>query len=195
MEFYIFRHGQTDWNKEKRIQGHIDTHLNENGREQAKRIAPLLQDKGIEAIYSSDLSRAFETANIVAEELKLKIIKEARLREAQFGEAEGLKVEEVVSKFGEDLWKNFHLINQENYDLAFPDGESRGASVDRMKQVVNEIVANEDYKIVALSTHGGVIRNLLHSFNPDHKEVYKVGNCSVFKVVYDSGQFDVSGPF
>lgn len=195
-DFYIFRHGETDWNKERRIQGHTNTSLNQVGIEQAETLIPLLKNKKIEVIYSSDLDRARETAKIVNQHLDLEIVTTENLREAHFGEAEGLLLEEIIEKWGQELWDNFRKLDRSFYEIGFPGGETRGASVQRMRSVIDEIMNYTPYKKVAISTHGGVVRNLLHSFLPDDHEPLPIHNCVCYHLRYDSQEevWSVHGP-
>ncbi len=85
----IVRHGQTDWNVQKRIQGHTDIPLNDTGKSEALTLAEKLQTTRFVACYSSDLSRAFETATILARPHALPVQSDTRLRERQFGPWEG----------------------------------------------------------------------------------------------------------
>ena len=89
MELYLIRHGQTVWNVEGRLQGAIDTELNENGREKARELGEKLKDIDFDVIFSSPLSRAYNTAVLVRGEKNTEIIKDDRLREISFGVADG----------------------------------------------------------------------------------------------------------
>jgi broad specificity phosphatase PhoE len=91
----LIRHGETDWNAEHRWQGHADVPLNAHGREQAKVLAEELAPEGVDAIYSSDLSRARDTAEIVGERLGVPVVLDPDLREIDVGSREGLTGEEV----------------------------------------------------------------------------------------------------
>src|SRR5581483_12433051 len=82
----LVRHGETDWNSERRWQGHADEPLNETGRAQAREVADELADRSIDAVYSSDLSRARETAEIIAARLGLSVTTDARLGEVDVGD-------------------------------------------------------------------------------------------------------------
>jgi len=99
----LFRHGETDWNKEERWQGHSDIPLNACGREQAKLLASKLTDIDIECILSSDLMRAQETAKIVSDQIKVPVIAMPSLREVHGGLAEGLTRREIKERFGEEI--------------------------------------------------------------------------------------------
>ncbi len=194
MKFYVFRHGQTNWNKESRIQGSTNTELNDQGREDAKGLIPLMEKLRPEIIYTSDLNRAFDTGKTVADALDIPIIKEARLREANFGQAEGMTVPEIIEKWGAQMWEDFRRINPDNREACFPDGETRGDSVKRMRSVVDEIRAAGEYERVGLSTHGGVVRNLLHSYLPPESESLPIPNCVTYLLEFKEGEVTVEGP-
>lgn len=194
MKFYIFRHGQTDWNKERRIQGSTDTELNATGREEAKSLIPLMKELMPEVIVSSDLKRAYETGKTVADALGIPIIKESKLREANFGEAEGLTVDEIINRFGLEMWEDFRRVNPDNLGAAFPGGETRGDSVLRMRSVIEEIKNEGKFKRVGISTHGGVVRNLLHSYLPPHAESVAIPNCVTYLLEFQKEKALVKGP-
>lgn len=198
MKFYIFRHGQTDWNKEQRIQGHSNTPLNDLGRSQAVELQRKLAGLELEIVYSSDLDRAYETAQIGANGLDIEIIKDKRLREAQFGQAEGMLIDDIMKTFGKDSWERFMKLDPDHLDVCFPDGETRRNSILRMRSVINEIINEGKYKRVGISTHGGVVRNLLGSYLMEKDSSgnfdIPIPNCVVYELSYDEGSFNISGP-
>lgn len=194
MKFYLFRHGETDWNKVQRIQGSTDTELNATGIEQAKSLIPKLEPLGLEAIISSDLKRAYKTGEVVANALKLPIFKDKRLREAHFGEAEGKTVAEVKELYGEDLWSKFRNYNKKDEDVRFPGGESRAESIIRMRSVIEELIENPSYQRVGIATHGGVVCNLLLSYLPEGSATLSVPNCVVYELSYKDSSYLVRGP-
>lgn len=196
IDFYVFRHGETDWNRDKRIQGHTNTSLNDKGREQALELFELLKDSGIEVIYSSDLDRAYETAKIVNRGLNVDVVKTEKLREAHFGEAEGLLLEEIIAKWGQEFWDRFRTLGPKNGDIGFPGGETRGHSVVRMRSVIDQIIQEDNYKKIGISTHGGVVRNLLHSFLSDGHEPLPIHNCVCYILRFNKRDqsFEVIGP-
>ena len=96
---YLVRHGETAWNRERRFQGHQDVPLSPAGLFQAERLAQRLKSETFDAVYSSDLKRAVQTAEIVARELALPVVTLKGLRERSMGEWEGLTQEEVAARF------------------------------------------------------------------------------------------------
>ncbi len=93
--FFVLRHGQTDWNVEARLQGSTDIPLNDTGRQQARAAAAFFKDRGLTKIIASPLSRAHETARLVGEQLGLEPVIDARLIERNFGQFEGMTIDEV----------------------------------------------------------------------------------------------------
>ena len=117
---FLFRHGETDWNREGRLQGHTDTPLNATGFVQAEELGEALRQHRLDAIVSSDLQRALTTARIAAEALSVPLFTEPLLRETNVGEAEGLLWAEAKARFGEELSERWYADD----DVAFPGGES-----------------------------------------------------------------------
>ena len=99
MILYLMRHGQTDWNAEEKVQGWNDTPLNETGAEQARAAAGKLSGEKIETIYASDFKRARKSADIISGILDLPVHYTKRLREMNFGKAEGLKKNDLEAVF------------------------------------------------------------------------------------------------
>ena len=160
----LARHGETDWNRERRWQGHSDRPLNETGREQAETLAAELADEPIAAVYSSDLMRAHETARIVADRLGLDVVTVPGLRERRFGSWEGLQDVEV-----ERLFPGVH---------GPPDGEPRDDMTRRVLESLERIAASNDGRTVLVVTHGGPIRAVLRH-RGDARCEGPVANCSV----------------
>jgi broad specificity phosphatase PhoE len=183
--FYIFRHGETDWNKERRCQGHTNTALNENGLLQAMDLANKMRSIQLDVIISSDLERALVTGQTVANLNKVPFIVDVRLREMSYGLAEGMLFEEAIKSFGAELWKNLQSFKAENDHIGFPGGETRKQSRDRFLKVLQDIIENTNHKNIGISTHGGAIRNILHSFLPEDLPILSIPNCVLYKLVYD----------
>jgi probable phosphoglycerate mutase len=157
--FYLIRHGETEWNAGGRWQGHADIPLNDAGREQARRLAARLRREGVrfDAIYSSDLLRAWETAAIVGEALGTPPAALPALREIDVGAWSGLTVQEVAARDGELLARL-----ESGEDL--PRGGSGERFVDLYARVVpaaEQLVKAFPRGTIALVSHGGPVRALL----------------------------------
>ena len=160
---FLFRHGETDWNRAGRLQGHTDTPLNATGLAQAEALVDRLRPHGLDAVVSSDLARAWTTGRIVAEGLGVPLIREPGLREAQIGEAEGLFWPEVKSRFGEALTERW--FTEDN--AAFPGGETGLETRTRGLAALRRFVAAQPYRRVGVSTHGAMVRQLMkHALPP-----------------------------
>lgn len=194
VEFYIFRHGQTDWNKAKRVQGATDIALNDNGREEAQALKKYFSALQIEVVYSSDLKRAHETAKIAfADSLDL-INTTSSLREASFGDVEGMHIDELLSKYSTKFW-DIHKGGVEADNFSYPGGESRREVRERLISFIDEVKLLGKYKRVALSTHGGALRSIIHHYLPDENDLIKIPNCVVYKITFDGEETLVEGPF
>jgi broad specificity phosphatase PhoE len=148
----IARHGQSDWNQEKRWQGHADRPLTERGREQAQVLADRLAHIELDAVYSSDLHRARDTAAVVAESQGLDLRQLPDLREVDVGSWSGLTRAEAEERFPEGFarWRDGYP--------GWKDGETYEAMTDRVLRAVDEIAAEHDGGRVLVVSHGGPIR-------------------------------------
>lgn len=189
LDIYAFRHGQTDWNLIKKFQGHTDIPLNAEGLRQAAALAPLFEGVPIEAVVSSDLSRAAKTAEILAAHHKLPVQLDRRLREAHFGSVEGLTRDEVVQRLGADSWERWMSMAPEHMDFRFPGGESKRQFLARIQDFLAEYASkNPQTRTLALSTHGAVMRRLIQSCRNVSTEIQKeiwITNCEVHRLGFD----------
>ena len=135
----LLRHGQTAWNVEGKWQGHTDIGLNETGVFQATHISEALKDQKFEAIYSSDLGRAYTTAEIINRHHNLTIIKDERLREQNLGNWEGLYVNQIPVLFPGE-WE---IFSKDPINTRINGGESVRDLADRMVEIYQQI--NRDY--------------------------------------------------
>ena len=149
-EFWLVRHGQTDWNIQRRYQGHKDIPLNAAGREQARDLAAGLNGASFAAVYSSDLSRAMETAAILTENHPMTIITDLRLREIAMGDWEGRTLAEVSS---EQPGSDGRLAYTEVHSRA-PGGESLAEVAARVRAFADEIAAKHPGQVVLIVSHG-----------------------------------------
>jgi 2,3-bisphosphoglycerate-dependent phosphoglycerate mutase len=147
------RHGETAWNRDTRIQGHTDIDLNAHGRWQAAQLAQALRDEPIHAVYASDLSRAFETAQAVAKVHGSTVEKHPGLRERHFGSFEGRTWAELESGWPEEAraWRT------RVPDFAPPGGESLLQLQTRVVNAVSGLAARHPGEQVLMVAHGGVL--------------------------------------
>jgi broad specificity phosphatase PhoE len=151
---YLVRHGETDWNKARRIQGATDIPLNDRGREQAAAAAELLARRRFDRVVASPLSRAFETGSIIASRLGLPVPETAAgMVERSYGEAEGLTFEEVEARFPDSS--------------PVPGRESRGALLARVEASLLQIARSSEGAMVVVATHGAVIRAIVNHVAPE----------------------------
>ena len=156
LKLIVIRHAESEWNPVGRYQGLLDPDLTERGREQAKRLAEVLKNERIDALFSSPLKRTFHTAKIIGEALGIEPKKEDRIIEINHGVWSGLLVEEVKKRYPED----FELWLKEPHKVKFPEGESLEDVFNRVKDFLDDILKNYNEKTVAIVSHTVPIRCL-----------------------------------
>ncbi|MEW5852258.1 MAG: histidine phosphatase family protein [Myxococcota bacterium] len=181
---YLLRHGETDWNAAGRLQGHTDTPLNEKGREQARRAAELLREHPIGHTISSDLSRARETADIVAHTLGIRVDVDPALRERCFGIFEGLTWQEVSERYPQH-----HAAYMDDRTTRVPGAETLEEVGQRTLHAVrNRLVHATVERTILVVTHGGVMRSLIGNvWKPGPGRPSAVPNAVPFRVVLEHG--------
>ncbi len=159
----LFRHGQTGWNRAGRIQGHLDVPLNFYGRQEAFALRTLVESLGVERILSSDLCRAWETAEIAARG-RVPITRDARLRETFLGRLQGLTKDEVLRIYPRSEFEaRFPYLSDETVQGL--GGEMPRSVRDRAVSAVEDFLLRSPCRILGVSSHGGVIRRLIqHAF-------------------------------
>ncbi|MCP4354105.1 MAG: histidine phosphatase family protein [Proteobacteria bacterium] len=173
--FYIFRHGQTDYNLNKIAQGQLDIELNATGKKQALELANKLKDINLEIICSSPLKRAVQTADIVASELSLGIEVYDSLKEFNLGKLEGKQLNTMPSK-----------LMTSDIKFRFEGGESREEVHERFFTVLNEL-KYLDVSNIGISTHGIIMKSLLLSFDDNIKG--SLDNGEFIHLTYEDGKF------
>jgi len=174
----FIRHGETDWNVEKRIQGQIDIPLNETGRAQALAMAFSAAHHNFDAIYSSDLMRARNTANMLAARRGLDVKILPPLRERHFGIFQGLTAAE--GKVSQPEAHARYLARDPDYD--FETGESMASLAKRVEAAVQEMTQHHAGHTIAAVTHGGVLDILYRKATgkPLHKpRDFNIPNCAL----------------
>jgi broad specificity phosphatase PhoE len=180
----LARHGETEWNRLGRWQGHADPSLNDTGRAQAEALAGELAGDGVAAIYASDLRRASETARIVGDRLGLGVTEVPALREIDVGSWSGLTRDEVRERFpdGYARW----LAGEIGHD-----GETREELTARVVPAVESIAHAHPGELVLVVTHGGAIRALRRHAAGDPGE--SLENGATFALALVEGALVVHG--
>ena len=183
----LVRHGETDWNAQGRIQGHLDVPLNRRGREQAAAVAEQLAGSGARLVLSSDLSRATQTAAIIGGRLGIPVRLDAALRERNLGVLQGKTAADLG---GTDGGQTF-VARMINDPSARPQGgESLEEFRARVAGLIARLVGDPPAPDLVLVSHGGTTRAaLLALVGGDRREVLpRVGNCSVIVVAVEAGR-------
>lgn len=187
-EIILARHGETDWNRETRFQGHADPPLNDLGRQQAAELAEALAGEELAAVYSSPLRRALETAQVIAAEHGLDAVPVEALREVDVGSWQGLTRDEIEQRFPEQ----FHRWL--DYGQGWEDGETYEEMGKRAIAALKELAASNDGNRIVAMTHGGPIRAALaRAAGISHTEARRhgpmIGNCFVARLAVRDGDF------
>lgn len=170
--FYLVRHGQTDWNKQRRLQGQNDIPLNETGEAQAKELAEILHNVAFDLAFSSDLLRAKRTAEIVVLEKNLHVAVTKLLRERAFGELEGGSVNALLAHIA--LLKKLTTQERRTHRLA-ANVESDEEITIRLITFLRETAVSHPGKTILVATHGGILRALLiHTGYYSYEELDKI---------------------
>ena len=172
---YLVRHGETDWNRARRIQGSTDIPLNDTGRAQAAATGSLLARRSWSAVYASPLARAYETAAIIADELGLPApVPVPEIVERNYGAAEGLTGAEI----------------EQRYPSLVPGRESRDEVAARAIPAILALAEAHPGESIVVVSHGGVIRTLLNTVAP-LAPAEPIRNGSVHSLRHSEGTLDL----
>lgn len=167
----LIRHGETDWSKENKYLGTAEIPLNQKGIEQAKAIAQALKREVLNTVYSSILSRAMVTAEIIAKESGVPLQKDPRLNELSFGSWEGQTLAEITEQ-DPNVWSRW----QEEFEsFSPPRGEQIRELKDRVLYFLQTLIESPDYHAVAIVSHAGPIKViLLHALGAPLKSFWRI---------------------
>ena len=168
---YIVRHGQTEWNLLGKTQGHGNSDLTPKGIEQAELLADSMTKYPIDYIYSSDLGRAYQTAEIIGNKLSIEVEKTEALREMNFGTWEGRIIKDIIEEDPElyKMWRN------EPHLAKIPQGETLSQIKERTDAFIKEINEKYDGKHIVLVTHSLCARIMLLSFlDSSVQNIYRI---------------------
>jgi len=175
---YLVRHGQTDWNLQHRIQGSTDIPLNDTGRGQASRAGALLARRSWDQLYSSPLSRAFETATIIGQQIGIgpPQLLEA-LVERNYGEAEGMTDAQIDASYPGDE--------------PVPGRESRAEVAARVMPALLELAEQHSGEHIVITTHGAVIRTVLLHLDAPVRRGAPITNGSIHSFRHTRGALEL----
>ncbi len=186
------RHGETAWNVQTRIQGQIDIGLNDNGRQQARRLARALAGEDLHAVFASDLQRAADTARAFAEPAGLPVCTDVGLRERGFGDFEGLTWAEVEQRHPDASrrWR------ERDTSFGPPGGETLAAFYERAVAALATIAMRHRGGHIAIVTHGGVLDALYRAASRvplNAPRTWQLGNASINRVLHGERGFMLVG--
>lgn len=194
MKIYFVRHGETDWNKERKIQGQVDIPLNEFGRHLARETAKGLRDVPFDVCFTSPLGRARETAEIILQGRDVPILEDKRILEMNFGVLEG----KCCSKESWEVPDSFQMFFDDPVHYQAPEGgEDFQAVRERTGNFLNWLFAQEQYQdsTVLVTTHGAAMAGLLNNLKKKPlAEYWGVGvhkNCGVTEVDVTDGRIEI----
>jgi probable phosphoglycerate mutase len=181
---FLVRHGETEWNRDKRLQGHSDSALTSEGRRQALRLANRLKRLQLEALYASDLGRAYSTAEVIGRQCGLSVARNRELRERSYGRFEGRSWAEIKEEFPEE----YEACMARLAEYVPPEGESLKQMAERAWRAVDGIVLNHPGQRIAAVTHGGVLHVVVKrvlQIPLDAPRRFHLRNGSVHCLVYE----------
>jgi broad specificity phosphatase PhoE len=191
-DIYIFRHGETEWNKIGRCLGsEYDIPLNENGVQQARNLASAMKRRKLDTIYTSPLLRAYQTAEFVNEFHQVPLLKYPGLTEMAYGDASGLPRKEAEEKFGNVFSEWFGKDLKDSLECGFPNGEAKGIFNDRIYKCISSLSAQSSGDTIAIATHSGVIWNFFKY--QLGITIDKINYCEAHILKYTDGIFKYEG--
>ncbi|MBL0141232.1 MAG: histidine phosphatase family protein [Betaproteobacteria bacterium] len=186
----VVRHGQTQWNLASRIQGHTDSPLTPAGESQAEAIAQRLAKEPIDRLISSDLGRAWRTAQSIAARTGHAIFPDSRLRERNYGVAEGLTYGEVGVHYPEV----FSRVRDTDPDYVVPGGESRRQHFERVRDAFESLARESEGRRIAVVCHGGVLAALYRhvcGIPVGATQAIPIPNASYNALLFEAGRWKV----
>jgi probable phosphoglycerate mutase len=194
MEILLIRHGETAWNRERRMQGHIDIPLNDEGRRQARAVGLALAGEPPQAIVASDLQRARDTAQAIADVHQLPLQLSDALRERCYGAFEGMTYKEIGERYPEAMrqWKARDL------HARFPAGERNAETLHefhhRCVSAVTDIARRYDSGKLVIVAHGGVLDCLYRAATGmalDAERNFSIINAAINRLHWDGSRFSL----
>lgn len=188
---YVVRHGNSVANSDKVFAGHTDSPLSELGEKQASYVTEYFEDKQVDVIYSSDLSRAVSTVKGVADSKGLAVIPNQNLREIYAGKWENLSFDTLQEKYG----NGFSMWRTGLYEAQPDGGESVQEMAERVFNALTEIAKTESGKTVVIATHStplrSIVSKIMYGTFARIGEITRLSNASITKLCYEDGVFTI----
>lgn len=195
MEIYIVRHGETVWNREKRLQGTSDIELNEEGRRLARETGKNLWNVEFDIVYASPLKRAYETAELITAKRPITIIRDNRIREIGFGVLEGKTTDQMTEEERKRVNQFFEA--PESY-IPAEGGEQIEDAAKRAAEFIKEQIEpleEKGYKRIMIVAHGAINKAMMMYIKQHGKQLFWSGgfqkNCNAIIVDYKNGCYQV----
>lgn len=185
---YLTRHGQTEWNIEKRLQGHGNSPLTEYGIDRAKELSKRIEELDIDCIYTSPIERAYKTAVILKGDKNVEVKSHEGLKEMNFGDYEGRITEEVMKENPD--W-DITAIMKGNLDMRAPNGETLREVRERVKKAMEEIISENEGKTILIVAHGITLKAIMAFFEDEEVENEVMGQATLTKVIKDWDAFKI----
>jgi probable phosphoglycerate mutase len=193
-EIFLIRHGETGWNAEKRLQGHVDIDLNAEGQRQAAALHRALRDEQLDLIAASDLQRAMRTASPLAEARGMTLHLEPALRERSYGAFEGLRYSDIEELYpdGYAAWR------ARDIDARYPAGQRTAETLRefsaRAVNAVEALAKRHRNKRIAVVTHGGVLECIYRAATGmplDKPRDFEIRNASINRLTWDDANLQI----
>lgn len=188
--FVVVRHGETQWNLASRIQGHGDSPLSPAGEAQAAAIARRLAEERVDRLVSSDLGRAWRTAQSIAALSGCEVVADPGLRERNYGVIEGLTYAEIDARYPDV----FSRVRDTDPDFAAPGGESRRQLYERVCRTFESLASRHEGRRIVVVCHGGVLASLfrfVHGIDVGTAHAIPIPNASYNALVHEAGRWEV----
>lgn len=190
---WFVRHGETDWNAQGMMQGHTDIPLNENGIQQAQQLNAFFSPVSFSAVFTSDLSRAKKTAEIIVYPKEIPIITHPILRERFMGPFEGKQGYEFEALYKEYFQTNDRLSKEQHLSYkCHPEVESLAEVFERVRKFLESVASKYIGNSILIVAHGGVIRSILDHFDFIPRNKWVVQNCGFVQLQADDNEILLS---
>jgi len=190
-EIFLIRHGETIWNTKKLIQGQLDSPLTDSGIHQSNLLSQRMKKINPDIIYTSDLKRAVDTANIINQHIEKDIVEISGIRERHWGVFQGANWPKI-KKFFPTQYK-YYRNDSKNYMI--PNGESYNQVTKRTMDSIVDIIENHKNQKIVIVTHGGIISPLIRALLCIPYETHRkfmISNTSITKLVYNDFGFSIA---